>query len=643
MAGVAAIGLAVNLAIGLMLVRGSHANLNVRAAILHVAGDALGGGAVILGGLLIALTGAAWLDPALSLLVAGIIVAGVVGIVREATDVLLESAPGHAGIPAVRDRIAGVAGVVGRPRPARLDDRFGQPRALRARRARRPQAERGERHLALDRRRHAGRLRDRARHRAVRVRELRSRHDHRLHADGSGNRRRVREVVGDMKPGTVVLATARTPFGRLGGALASLAATSLGGDAIRNAIARAGIDPADVEHVIMGQVVQAGAGQAPARQAAFKAGLAKTTTAETINKVCASGMLAVAYGARCIGDGDHRVVVAGGMESMSNAPYLLPGARNGYRYGHGVLVDAMIHDGLWDYYFDEAMAAQGARVAAELGVTRAVQDEFAYQSHKRAHDAHEAGHFDAEIAPVNVATKLKGKIVVDALPQQARARIPAFAGAGGANGSVWDHVPPQNMVADPAQYSPYVTGDVPFTRVDRDEPVRRDASLDAMAKLKPIDKDGTITAGNAPGVNDGAAALVLSSAAYARSAGAEPLAEIVDHAGVAWDPPYLALVPAMAAQKLLDQQGLKASDIHVWEINEAFAAVALTAAARLGLDPTVVNAQGGAVALGHPIGASGARIVGAVVQQLRRRGGGLGIAAICSGGGQGDAVLVKVG
>ncbi len=446
-----------------------------------------------------------------------------------------------------------------------------------------------------------------------------------------------------MKSGTLILATARTPFGRLGGVLASLAATSLGSDAIRNAIARAGIDPSDVEHVIMGQVIQAGAGQAPARQAAFKAGLAKTTTAETINKVCASGMLAVTYGARYIGDGDNRVVVAGGMESMSNAPYLLPGARNGYRYGHGVLVDAMIHDGLWDYYFDEAMAAQGARVAAELGVTRAVQDEFAYQSHKRAYDAHEAGYFDAEIAPINVATKAKGKIVVDALPQQARARIPAFAGAGGAGGSVWDHVPPQNMVADPAQYSPYVTGDVPYTRVDRDEPVRRDASIEAMAKLKPIDKDGTITAGNAPGVNDGAAALVLSSAAYARSAGVEPLAEIVDHAAVAWDPPYLALVPAMAAQKLLDQQGLKASDIHVWEINEAFAAVALTAAARLGLDPNVVNVQGGAVALGHPIGASGARIVGAVVQQLRRRGGGLGIAAICSGGGQGDAVLVKVG
>ena len=445
-----------------------------------------------------------------------------------------------------------------------------------------------------------------------------------------------------MKSGTVVLSTARTPFGRLGGALSSLAATSLGGDALRHAIARAGIDPADVEHVIMGQVIQAGAGQAPARQAAFKAGLAKTTTAETVNKVCASGMLAVAHAARYITAGDNRVIAAGGMESMSNAPYLLPGARNGYRYGNATLFDAMIHDGLWDYYFDEAMAAQGARVAAELGVTRAVQDEFAYQSHKRAHAAHEAGNFDAEIAPINVATKAKGKIVVDELPQQARARIPALVGAAGSNGSVWDHVPPQNMVADPSLYSPYVTGDVPYTRVDRDEPVRTEASLESMAKLKPIDAGGTITAGNAPGVNDGAAALILSSADYARANGIEALGEIVDHAGVAWDPPYLALVPAMAAQKLLDQQGLKASDIHVWEINEAFAAVALTTAARLGLDPTVINVQGGAVALGHPIGASGARIVGAVVQQLRKRGGGYGIATICSGGGQGDAILIKV-
>jgi acetyl-CoA C-acetyltransferase len=444
-----------------------------------------------------------------------------------------------------------------------------------------------------------------------------------------------------MKSGTVVLSTARTPFGRLGGALASLAATSLGADAIRNALLRAGVDPADVDHVIMGQVIQAGVGQAPARQAAFKAGLAKTTTAETINKVCASGLLAVAYGARYVADGDARVVVAGGMESMSNAPYLLPGARSGYRYGNATLVDAMVQDGLWDYYFDEAMAAQGAKVAAELGVTRAVQDEFAYQSHQRAHAAQQSGNFDAELVPINVATKAKGKIVVDSVPQQARQRVPALAGANGSD-AVWNHIPPASMVADPAQFSPYVSGDVPFTRVDCDEPVRPDASLEAMAKLKPLDPGGTITAGNAPGVNDGAAAVVLSSAEYARGIGAEPIAEIIDHAGVAWDPPYLALTPAMAAQKLLDKRGMSARDIAVWEINEAFAAVALTAATRLGLDPSIINVQGGAVALGHPIGASGARIVGAVVQQLRRRGGGYGIAAICSGGGQGDAMLIKV-
>ena len=442
-----------------------------------------------------------------------------------------------------------------------------------------------------------------------------------------------------MKPGTVVLATARTPFGRLGGALASLAATTLGAEAIRSALLRAGIDPADVEHVIMGEVLQAGVGQAPARQAAFKAGLAKTTTAETVNKVCASGLLAIAYAARTIADGDHRVVVAGGMESMSNAPYLVPGARAGYRYGDGVLVDSMIHDGLWDAYFDEAMAAQGAKVAAELGVTREVQDRFAYRSHARAHAAHEDGRLAAEIVPLRVATKAKGKLVVDVVPTLASARVPALVGGGS---SVWDHTPPAAMVADPARFGPYVSGDVPAVLVERDEPVRPDASLEAMAKLKSLDPGGTITAGNAPGVNDGAAAVVLASPDYARANGIDPLAEVVDHAGVAWDPPYLALTPAMAAQKLLDRHGLTARDIAVWEINEAFAAVALTAATRLGLDPEVINVQGGAVAFGHPIGASGARIVGAVIHQLRARGG-YGIAAICSGGGQGDALLVRVG
>jgi acetyl-CoA C-acetyltransferase len=443
-----------------------------------------------------------------------------------------------------------------------------------------------------------------------------------------------------MNSKTVVISTARTPFGRLGGALASLSATTLGGEAIRNAILRSGIDPAEIEHVIMGQVLQGGVGQAPARQASFKAGLAKTVTSDTVNKVCASGMLAVINAARLINDGDHNVVVAGGMESMSNAPYLVPGARSGYRYGDGVFVDMLIHDGLWDFFLESTMASAGARVAAELGVTREVQDEFAYKSHQRAHQAHEAGLFAEEIAPINVATKAKGKIVVDALPSPARARIPAFAGNAP---SMYDHQAPANMQADPNKFSPYVTGDVPFTRIDRDEPVRVDASLAAMAKLKPLDKDGTTTAGNAPGVNDGAAALVLAHEDYARANKLTVLGEIVDHACVAWDPPYLALTPGMAAQKLLDRHNLKASDIAVWEVNEAFASVALMTAAKLGLDPTLINAQGGAVALGHPLGASGARIVGTVIRQLQRRGGGYGIAAICSGGGQGDAVLVKVG
>ena len=441
---------------------------------------------------------------------------------------------------------------------------------------------------------------------------------------------------------TVVLSTARTPFGRLGGALASLSATTLGGDAIRNAVLRAGIDPAEIEHVIMGQVLQGGAGQAPARQAAFKAGLAKTTTAETVNKVCASGMIAVAHAMRMIDALEMDVIVAGGMESMSNAPYLLPNARSGYRFGNGVLVDEMVHDGLLDYYFDEAMASQGARVAAELGVTREVQDAFAQASHARAHAAHESGALAREIAPIRVASKAKGKIVVDALPVPARERVPAPVG-GGDGTTVWKHTPPANMVADPAVFGPYVTGDVPATLVDRDEPVRADASIEAMQKLKPLDAGGTITAGNAPGVNDGAAALVLSSDDYARRNGIDALATIEGHAGAAWDPPYLALTPAMAAQKLLDRLSIKTSDIAVWEFNEAFAAVALTAATRLGLDPSTINVQGGAVAIGHPLGASGARIVASVVHQLRARGGGLGIAAICSGGGQGDALLVRVG
>jgi acetyl-CoA C-acetyltransferase len=441
---------------------------------------------------------------------------------------------------------------------------------------------------------------------------------------------------------TVVLGTARTPFGRLGGALAALSATTLGGEAIRAAVARAGIDPADIEHAILGNVIQAAVGQAPVRQAIFKAGLSKTTTFETVNKVCASGMIALVQAARLINADAKQVVVAGGAESMSNAPYALPNARFGYRFGDGALLDLMNYDALLDPFSGWTMAQAQSRVNADLGITRAVQDEFAQRSQQRAAAATAAGLFADEIVALKVATKAKGKLVVDALPEPARARVPVAAGAGSAADKLF-HAPPENMQAQVARYNSYLTGNVPFTLVDSDEPIRADTTLEGLAKLPPLEKDGTVTAGNAPGVNDGAAALVLASEDYARSHGAEVLGTIVDHADAAWDPAYLALTPAMAAQLLLAKHGLTVNDVHVWEVNEAFAAVAWSTANLLGIDPEAINAQGGAVALGHPVGASGARITASVIHQLRRRGGGYGIAAICSGGGQGDAVLVKVG
>jgi acetyl-CoA C-acetyltransferase len=440
---------------------------------------------------------------------------------------------------------------------------------------------------------------------------------------------------------TVVLGTARTPFGKLGGALASLHPTTLGGEVIRAAVERSGIDRSDVDHVIMGEVLQGGAGQAPARQALYKAALAKTVTFETINKVCASGMIAIVHGARMI-DGDAAaVVVAGGMESMSQAPYFLKDARFGYRFGDGQIFDLMNYDGLLDPFSSLTMAVAQSRVNAEIGITREVQDEFAYTSQQRAAEATAKGWYAPEIVALKVATKARGKLVVDKIPEPARARVPAVAGRDGGAGAFADL--PDGLAPDPKDYLPYVTGDVPFTLVDKDEPIRADSTLEAMGKLPPLDKGGTVTAGNAPGVNDGAAALVLASEEYAKRGGFEVLGTIVDHAMAAWSPAYLALTPAMAIEKLLERNGLSADQIAVWEVNEAFAAVAWSTANRLGIDPKKINAQGGAVALGHPIGASGARITASVIHQLRRRGGGLGIAAICSGGGQGDAILVKVG
>jgi len=445
-----------------------------------------------------------------------------------------------------------------------------------------------------------------------------------------------------MKSKTVVLATARTPFGKLGGALVSLSATTLGGEAIRAAVNRSGVDPADIEHVIMGNVIQGGNGQAPARQAMFKAGLSKTATFETVNKVCASGMIAIVQAARLINDDAKQVAVAGGMESMSNAPYAALNARFGYRFGDGALVDLMNYDALLDPFSGWTMAQAQTRVNADLGITRAVQDEFAALSHQRAAKAAADGSLSEEIVALRIAIKAKGKLVVDKLPEPARARVPVHAGANGATDKLF-HAPPENMQAQAARYNSYVAGDVPSTLVDKDEPIRAETTLEGLAKLAALDKDGTVTAGNAPGVNDGAAAVVLASEEYARSHGYEALGTIVDHADASWDPAYLALTPAMAAQILLNNNGLRPSDIAIWEVNEAFAAVAWSTANLLGVDPRALNLQGGAVAFGHPVGASGARIVASVVHQLRRRGGGYGIAAICSGGGQGDAVLVKVG
>jgi acetyl-CoA acetyltransferase family protein len=276
-----------------------------------------------------------------------------------------------------------------------------------------------------------------------------------------------------------------------------------------------------------------------------------------------------------------------------------------------------------------------------MGLSRDEQDRFALSSHHRAAATHAAGNFADEIVAVKVATKAKGKVVVDRLPQQGKVRVPASV--GGSQSRVWDHEPSEQFTLDYAKYAPFTAGDEAHTLVDRDEAVRADSSLEMMGKLRPLEKDGTITAANAPGVNDGAAALILADGDYAAQHGYEALATIADHATVAWDSPYICLTPAMAAQKLLDRNGLTRNDIAVWEINEAFSAVAIASARNLGLEEGAINAFGGAVAMGHPIGASGARIIATVINQLRKRGGGLGVASICSGGGQGDAVLVKVG
>jgi acetyl-CoA C-acetyltransferase len=380
---------------------------------------------------------------------------------------------------------------------------------------------------------------------------------------------------------SVIVSAVRTPFGKLGGGLAALPATELGAIAIRAALERAGIEPHEPRYVIMGQVLQAGAGQAPARQAAVAAGLPRELPADTINKVCASGIRAIEIADSMIRAGDCELVVTGGMESMSNAPYALARARFGYRLGDGTLVDLMTHDGLVSSFDGLHMVAQASFVSRELGITREEQDAWAYRSHRRAVEAIDAGRLAEEIVAV---------------------------------------------------------GALRF-----DEAPRRDTSPEKLAALAPVfDPRGTTTAGNAPGVNDGASCVIVASESWARARGIEPLATILAQGMVADDYAFLARTPAKAAAVALSAAGKTIEDVSRIEINEAFSSVASYSTRLLGADEARVNVNGGAVALGHPIGASGGRILTTLVHELRRDGGGLGLAAICSGGGQGDALLIEV-
>ncbi len=390
-------------------------------------------------------------------------------------------------------------------------------------------------------------------------------------------------------PVTVILGTARTPIGKMGGALASVPAPELGGIAIAAALERAGVAPDQVDHVVFGQVIQAGQGQIPSRQAQIAGGIGKEVSSETINKVCASGMRALVILDQGIRAGDLEVGVAGGMESMSNAPYLLPGARFGFRMGEAKALDSMVNDGLTNPFSGRQMFDEATEIGDELELSRPDLDRWAMRSHQLAIAATDDGRLPEEIVSVTVPGR-KGDTVVEV-----------------------------------------------------DEAPRRDTTLETLAGLRGLAaKEGSHTAGNSPGVNDGAGAIVVSSDQWAEANGHTPLAEVVAHAQSANDFAYLATTPASAALKALDKAGLQPGDIDLWEINEAFASVTLNSINVLGIDQEKVNVNGGAVALGHPIGASGARIVGTLVHELRRRGGGLGCAAICSGGGQGDAIILRV-
>jgi acetyl-CoA C-acetyltransferase len=390
-------------------------------------------------------------------------------------------------------------------------------------------------------------------------------------------------------PKTVILSTARTPFGKMGGGLSTLDATDLGGTAIADALERAEVKPEQVEGVVYGQVLQAGQGQIPSRQAQIKAEIPREVPSETVNKVCASGMRTIGIADQAVRAGDLNIAVTGGMESMSKAPYLLPDARFGFRMGDVKAIDAMTHDGLTNPFTEKQMINEASEVSNELEMSRADMDKWAERSHQLANKATEDGRMAEEIVSVTVRSK-KGENVVEA-----------------------------------------------------DEAIRPDTTVEVLAKLKAVGgEDATHTAGNSPGVNDGAAAVVVASEEWANQNNGTPVATVLSYGQVADDFAYLARTPAKAALQALEKIGKKPDEVDLWEINEAFASVAINSVRMLGVDPEKVNVNGGAIALGHPIGASGARITGALIHELRRRGGGLGVAAICSGGGQGDAIVLEV-
>ncbi len=391
-------------------------------------------------------------------------------------------------------------------------------------------------------------------------------------------------------PGSVIVGSARTPIGKLSGALAGFSAADLGGLAIKAALERAGVGAEQIDYVLMGHVLQAGQGQITARQAATKAGVPMTTPANTINKVCLSGINAIYLADQMIAAGDAEVVVAGGMESMTNAPYLLPGARAGYRMGNSEVIDSLIHDGLWCAFDAVHMGAGTENYVGQVGgISREAQDETAAKSHERAAAAQKEGRFADEITPVSIPQR-KGDPVI----------------------------------------------------VDNDEGIRPGTTTESLGGLRPaFSKDGTITAGNASQISDGAAAVIVMSKAKADELGATPLAELIGYGMVAGPDPSLLTQPSRAIKRALEHDDMTSSDVDLFELNEAFAAVGLASMRDLGISDDIVNVNGGAIALGHPVGMSGTRVVLTLINELRRRGGGVGAAALCGGGGQGDAAIIR--